>query len=453
VSAVGALAVGVPLVSAFAVLLFFLVAKELTGKNSVALAACLMLGAALSYTLYTSGVTKEAFASPLYFGLILLFLRRHDKRSLLLFSVLSVVLAMTHHFTAFFVTIVLVALSVAFLVGKKSVGQGGNSGVSNFVFVGVHLFITVVYFLVFASPQFNSSFTSSMLLTVVAYQVVFVALGLWVVFGPKKPSVKQVFVRFGVALVVGFWVVYTVLYTCTLSGAFWFYALPLVVGLPLVVFGLLELYRRESWLVAPFFWLVSVLSFTGYTVFANLPGASDYTWRSMNFILPPLLVLVALGAYRLVVLPKRVGFRRFVRPLAVLLILVVVGVNAYGMYRTVSVQDSSLGYFWVYHKSDFAASGWVAMHSANQTVAGDARVDYLLGEYYGVPVSVYQGLRYLGGEGVAPEMLYIYSQMYEAGKGYVFGGIPVGLPANWTSQLCDYNVVYVNNEVVVYAKR
>ena len=110
---------GIPIVAAFATLIFYFLVKRLTANAKTSLFASAMLAAAFSYTLYTSGVTKEAFASPLYFTLILLFLLKHNKKTLLAFSLASITLALTHHFTAFFATVILTALSIASYTSKE----------------------------------------------------------------------------------------------------------------------------------------------------------------------------------------------------------------------------------------------------------------------------------------------------------------------------------------------
>jgi len=448
-----AMAYGIPIASAFAVLIFYFLVKKMTENKTIALAASLMLAAAFSYTFLSAGVTKEALASPIYLTLILLFILKHDKKTLLLFSTASITLALTHHFTAFFATVILIAISIAFYIAKNNSTQTRNSNLSNIVFTAIHVTITIGYFVLFASPKFNSSFSSNMLLTVAAYQILFAALTVWLVYGVKKSSQKQNFFKFILGSAVAIWLMYTILHMCTLPGAHLLYALPLVIGLPLAIFGLIEIHRRNTALIAPLLWLISVLAFTLFAVFSNIASASDFTWRSMNFVVPPLIILIAIGAHKLYVTPKNIKIQQFTKAISVVLILAIVSVNAYGMYRTVSVQDASLGYFWLYQPSDFEASKWISENSINQTTAGDARVEYLLHQYFNTPVSTSQGLRYLEGDGAAPEILYIYDQMKQDDKGYVLAGIPITLPANWTDKLSDYNVVYVNREVTIYAKR
>ena len=134
------------------------------------------------------------------------------------------------------------------------------------------------------------------------------------------------------------------------------------------------------------------------------------------------------------------------------MLVLMVSINTFSLYSAVSLQEPYFGYFWRYEPSEYQASSWVAVNGANQTVAGDSKVYYLLNGYFDQNVSITQGLNYLDGDGSAPQILYVYSQMYK--NGYVlYQGTPVVLPANWTNKLADYNCIYVNSEVTIYAKR
>ncbi len=448
-----AMSFGIPIAATCAIPLFFFLVKKIAGNANIALAASLMLAAAATYTFYCAGVTKEAFASPLYITSILLFLLKHDKKTTLLFSLTSIALALTHHFTAFFAMVIFTALTIAFYVSKGNGGQQRNSFLSNLLFTGIQATITIAYFCLFAAPQFSLSYGLPSLLTVFAYQILFAGLTLWFVYGAKSSSPKSRFFKFIFGSVVAIAFMYVLLNMCTLPGAHLLYELPLIIGLPIAVFGLVDLQQRNTALLVPLFWLISVLAFTGFAVFANPIDGSGLAWRSMNFLLPPLIILIATGAYRLYSTPKQVKPQGLIKSVTVLLILAIVAMNAYGMYQTVSEKDSSLGYFWLYSLSDYKAADWIATNANNQTTGGDARVDYLLRQYFNKPVSYVAGLRYLEGNGPAPELLYVYNQMKEDGKGYVLAGVPISLPANWTDKLSNYDCVYSNDEVTVYARR
>jgi hypothetical protein len=448
-----AMALGIPLVASLAIPLFYLLVKKITGNNRIALASALMLATAFSFTFFTSGVTKEAFASPIYIALILIFLQKHDLKIGLLFSATSLALALTHHLTAFFATLILAAISLALFINKTGNAKETNSNKSNILFTAIQAAITLVYIGLFASPSFNSTATSSNILTVGAYTVIGVTLTLCLVY-TSKFSPKRQLLQFVLGSIIAIEVMFTVLNFCTLPGAHLLYALPLIIALPIAIFGLTELYKRNNSLLIPLFWLFSVLAFTGFSLFANSPGGSDFAWRSMNFLLPPLIILTAIGFYKLYTTPIHLApIRKLTKTFAILAILSIASLNAYGMYATVSAQDPSLGYSWLYNPSDYKASYWLATNAQNQTTAGDITVDYLLHQYFNKSVSLTGGLKYLNGDGSAPEILYIYKEMYQPGKGFVYNGVPITLPDNWPDKLSNYNVVYANNEVTIYARR
>ena len=448
-----AMALGIPIAAALTIPIFYLLVKKITQNNTTSLIASILLAAAFPFTFYAAGVTKEAFASPIYISLILIFILKHNWKTTLLFCVASVALVLTHHLTAFFAVGIISSLSIASFISKKSKDEKGNSNQSNILFNAILISITTIYFLLFASPGFMLTITLNILLSVGAYLIFVIALALGLVYFTRKFSRKRAFFYWAIGSLLSIEFMFMTINICTLPGVHWLYALPMIIGLPIVIFALYELYQKNPVLIVPLFWLVPVIAFTGFTVFANPPDASALAWRSMNFILPPLIILIAIGVHKLYIASKHIKIQRIAKCITILIILSIVTINTYGLYATVSEQSPYLGYFWLYYPSEYKASNWIAININNQTVAGDAKVDYLLHQYFNETVSTTTGLRFLEGNGSEPEILYIYNQMYGNGKGYVLGGIPIILPANWTDKLADYNVVYANSEVTIYARR
>jgi len=452
VSPMTSMAIGIPLVSSIAIPLFYMLVKRITANNKIALASALMLATAYSFTLFTSGVTKEAFASPIIIALILLFLQKHDLKIGILFSFASIALSLTHHLTAFFATIILAAITFALLINKSGVTKEPNSNKSNLLFTIIQASITIVYLGLFSSPNFNSTANSSNLLTVSAYTVIALTLTVCLVY-TSKYSIRTRLLQFVLGSLIAVEFMLAVLHFCTQTGAYIVYALPLIIGLPIAAFALTDLHKRNHSLLVPLFWLFSVIAFMSFSLFANTAGGSDFAYRSINFLLPPLVILIATGLYKLYTAKTHVGLQGIAKTFSVIAVILIVSMNAYGMYATVSAQDPSLGYVWLYNPSEYHASGWIATNAYNQTTAGDIKVDYLLRQYFNKSVSYTNGLSYLVGDGSAPEILYIYNEMYQPGKGFAINGVPVPLSANWTDKLSNYNIAYSNNEVTIYARR
>ena len=456
--AITAMALGIPIAAALTIPIFYLLVKKLTQNNKISLIATILLATVFPYTLFTAGVTKETFASPIYISLILIFLLKHNWKTTLLFSVTSVVLVLSHHLTAFLAIGIVASISIASFISKKNNDEKVNSNKSNFLMLAIMSTITAVYFLLYASPAFILTLSSSDLLTVGAYQVLVIALISYAIYSSKNFSRKVTILNCALGFIAAF--LFILLLTeiplmstaPTLPSYYFLYALPFIIALPLVIFGLNELYQKNSSLVIPLFWIMSVAAFGSYAVFANPSGGVSFVSRSVNFMLPPLTILIAVGLYKLSGTTKHLKTHTITKFIAIAVILSMVTINTYTVYATVSLQEPYLGYFWRYEPSELKASGWLSTNSNNQTVAGDSKAYYLINGYFDKNVSIVEGLRYLQGNGSAPKILYIYNQMKT--NGYVlYQGIPIALPANWTDKLANYNCIYANNEVTIYAKR
>jgi hypothetical protein len=109
----------IPFIGALAVPLFFMLIRKVTGNVKVALFSSALIATIYPYALFTSGVTKETFANPIFLGLILLFLMQPSMGRNLLFAVTSVALVLTHHLTAFIALAVLTCLMLGLHFSKK----------------------------------------------------------------------------------------------------------------------------------------------------------------------------------------------------------------------------------------------------------------------------------------------------------------------------------------------
>jgi hypothetical protein len=450
-----AMAWGIPVAAASAVPIFYLLVKRVTQSQTISLAAAFLLATAFPYALFTAGVTKETLASPLYISVLLIFLLRHNWKTAALFSVVSAALILTHHLTAFFAITSVAGLTIAFLI-SKNIQQPQNSFRSNFVFFVILSAATALYFGLFAYPAFTLTVTAADMLSLGAYEALLFGLSIYVAYSAKPPAAKKTLAYCAIWLLMISLVVILVTQVPLMPGAptlpphYLFYALPFIAGMPLAIYAFKDLRHRTPSLLTPLFWVVTAGAFSLFALFANLPGGVGLFYRSINFVLPPFLILIAFGLYRLAA-DRRVFRRLSVFAVGVLAVCMA-SVGAYSVYATVSLEEPYFGYFWRYEPSEVQAGSWVAAAAVNQTVAGDSKVSYLLSGYFNRSVSISRGINYLDGDGSPPELLYVYRQMYR--NGYVlYYGSPAALPPNWTDQLTGYNQVYGNSEVTIYAKQ
>ncbi len=455
-STITTMAVSIPLVAALTIPIFYLLVKKLTQNSKIALIAAILLATAFPYALFTAGVTKETFASPIYISLILIFLLKHDWKTTTIFSVMSVALVLTHHLTAFLAVGILAALTVASFISKDR-ERNLNSTSSNLLFTAILAGVTGLYLGTFAFNALSVNVTTGDLLSVGAYQFLLLAATVYIIGVTNKKSTKRMLWKFIGVLLAILAIIVVVTNTSLLPTApvipvyYLLFGLPFLIALPVVSIGLNSLYRKSFSLLVPLLWLMPVFAFASYGVFANPAAGLSYAVRSINFLLPPLMILVAIGLYKLydsTNYPKT-------RTLKVMVVCAVVfsmaTLNVNSLYATVSLQEPYLGYFWRYEPSEFQAANWLSTNINNQTVAGDSKVYYLVNDYFEKDVSITAGLNYLQGNGSVPEILYIYNQMKS--NGYVlYQGIPITLPTNWTDKLSNYDAIYANSEVTIYAR-
>ncbi len=451
------LAVWIPIAAALTIPIFYTLIKKLTESSQVALIASALLSVAFPYALFTAGITKETFANPIYIALILVFLLKHNWKTALLFSAGSVALVLTHHLTAFFAVAVLASITVALHLSRS---KNKNSTKTNLTFTAITTATTALYLLVFAAdPLGGYNTTPNELLTVGAYQIFTIAAATFLATYFKKEKSPRTIIFEGclgaaalVALLFAASKISLLPTAPLLPLSYLLVSFPFIISIPLISNGLAKTHQRKPALLVSAFWILPIIAFGAYSLFSNQAAGLTFAVRSLNFMLPPLCALTALGIHRLIKSYKHPKAAATKKILAATLILAIGAVNVHSVYAAVSLNDPYLGYFGSYQPSEFQAANWVSETLNNQTVAGDSKMISLLSGYFNKKVDVWQGYNYLSKDGSAPEIIYIYKAMYK--NGYVLGqGFPRELPENWTDKLANYNLVYVNSEVEVYAKK
>ncbi|MBS7635114.1 hypothetical protein KEJ34_06460 [Candidatus Bathyarchaeota archaeon] len=187
----------------------------------------------------------------------------------------------------------------------------------------------------------------------------------------------------------------------------------------------------------PLFWLAAVLGLEGYAVFGSRdPSLSlTLTYRGINFLLPPVAILLAIGLHELY---ERWRIRKIAKASIAIVMLLTLSLNVFGVYATIHLQERYMGYFWLYRVQEYRAARWVKTVLSDGTVACDVKIAYILKCYFNLRVDEFQGLRYLNGESGQPRILFTYDQMSK--NGYViYGGYSVDLPGRWVDKTLTLN--------------
>jgi hypothetical protein len=455
-----AMAFLVPLVGALSTLMLYAIARGLYGEG-VAFLASLFSAVALSDAILTAGVKGETYAHPLYLFLVYLLIdeRPSWRAKALLFALASASLVTTHYYTAILATAILASTSLGIIiVGAR---EGASPRLRDLSLPAILACSTLVYFVVYAKWAFDFISTID-LLSAASFQVIAFSSALWLAFkdfGRREIAALSLFIALVAALLSWLSTVRPLaLGAPVLPTRYLLYAGPLVVAAPLCALGYDEVKRScGSRHLLPLFWLAPVLGLECYAVLGNVdPGlGSTIAYRGLNFLVPPVAILSALGVRWLYERGWYGTSRRALRGLskagAIAIALFILLANVYGVYACVSLQERYLGYFWLYTQPEFRAASWVKDFTSNATMAGDVKALYLLKYYFGVEVDVLEGLKYLSREAKSPRALFVYEQM--ARNGYVvWGGYSVDLPSNWVERARDLNLVYSNRVTSVYVR-
>lgn len=445
-----------PIVGALSVIVFYALVHLFYGQK-ISLLASLLFGAAFTHAYFTAGVTKETYASPLY--LLLLFVFVHPRLSVLkrasLFTAVSVALTLTHHLTLLVAVFILISIALAkFVVDMK---KGLPVDRAGFLLLFIPVIINVAYYELYAQAGMGMPFSVSDWISIASFQLLAFSAALYLALQP--PALKNsrlylitlasvalavflVLVNLNVTLVPGF--------SSTVQSQVLLFILPSFLLIPFQVLGV-EYQKRTHSLVFSLFWFVPLAALMLYAVISNTFIGSVLWIRTPNFMFLPAAVLAAAGLYWLYQAGKKTSFKKVVALSVTVVVVFTVAINVYGLYDAVSLQDRYMGSHWLYTEQELNAGAWISTNGFNQSATGDAKVAYLLRDYFRISVNNAQGFRYLNSEvDTPPILLYTYKVMEK--NGYVLSAHGVDLPANWTNRTSPMNAVYSNEYVNVYTR-
>ncbi|MEM2399186.1 MAG: hypothetical protein QXW55_04415 [Candidatus Bathyarchaeia archaeon] len=452
-----------PIAGAMVIPILCALVKKVYGRGE-AFAASILLATAAPEVILTAGVKGQTYAHPLYMTLILLFLNRGMGfwRKVLLFSLLSMILALTHYYTAIFIAAAFVFMGVAKIILRWK--DGKDLEVDTLIFPIILAISVFAYLTFYASWAFR--FISSIdWISAASYQLVLFVLALYLTLKPQGTKHTRTTAFSIIASLIALLLAFLATRRPLVAGAptlpmyYLLYAAPFIIAAPLAVLGyaksksLKRSNNGDERVVLPLFWLGVILGLECYAIFGNVEAGLGLTlaYRGLVFLIPPLSILCAIG---LASLPrdKETGKWGFSRVQAAMVLAAILALNLYSFYATIFIQERYMGYFWLYTPSEYYAAVWISEVTDGLKVAGDAKTLYLLKYYFNADVNLMQGLKFLSGASKqAPEILFMYSQMLRNGY-VVYGGYSVNLPEGWLERLHNLSLVYSNIVVNVYAR-
>ena len=444
-----------PVVGAATVIVFFLVAEKASGSAGVASIASLFLATAGVDAIFTAGVTKQTYAEPLFMVSMLLLLWKTEWRTVALFAVTSVTLALSHHATAL---LFLVAAGSIVSVDSVLLKRRGESIGRKPLLLVISGAMTVAYFLVYADAgfgQFSSLVNVQSVLLTLAFLTVFLAP---VAYHVVSRPTKLLLAEGGLVLAAAVGILAIGTRTAIVpsapaeSPALLYSAIPYILLGALAIFGfrIIQLTKDRRNLAFVGGWLAAVLALGFLAIFSGVSDGLSLLYRMFAFIGPPAIILASLALQRALGGARRTGLFKGV---VVALVLIISVTSAYQTYAASIQRENVLGGQWAYQQSDLTGAKWMSANLApgNLTLAGDTRMQYLLTDYLGVNVDTASGYHYLQSPGTAARPAYLVTYSLMERNGYVQSIYGVPLPGNWTTSLVQVSpVLYDNGNIIIW---
>jgi asparagine N-glycosylation enzyme membrane subunit Stt3 len=449
-----AMAIFLPITGATTILIFYALIKRIYNPQ-IAFTASLIFAVAFTHAFFTAGVTKETYANPLYILLLLIFL--HQKitkpKQILLFTITSTTLALTHHLTAIITIAILTSIALARLI--KTIKKGLPTNKSDFILLAILTTITVFYLSLYAHKGFRLTLTPSDWLSIGSYQILTFTIALYLISKPSKNTQKTIIIISLGALTFGF--VFTLLLIKkpfiselpVMPDRYLIYDSPYIIIPPLITLGY-SYKKQHNSLIVPLFWLAVAAALESYAIFANSPLSILFANRALNFLHPPMAILAALGLYRLYKTNIKQPTKKLAKASTIATILFIAILNIYSLYAAISLQERYLGYSCLYQKPEFSAGKWLTTTTNEQTITGDWKITHLLKDYFHLKTDHLKALLYLHGKTQSkPQILFIHNQMIK--NGYLISYQVLNLPENWQEKTTQLHQIYSNGLVNLYA--
>lgn len=447
--------IGVPLSSALSIPLYYTLVEALTGDWLIAFAASTILASSYPYSILTAGVTKETYANPIYILLILLYIHRfrNTYSRIVLFIVSSIGLALSHHLTS------IVYLSIISIIAISELYDYALWGYARFEKLSYTIIYTIVlglYFWLYAYRGLRFAVAMEDAASVASYQILALILALYVSSRPIVSSRRGVAALSLVAMAIVTLAAYIPTTRQVSEGLpklplyYILYATPFILASQMAILGF-EYGRGYGWHRVVALWISSILGLEAYSVFGGSSIGSILAYRLINFVWPPLSILVASGlcsAYRSM---GGRGFRILLaRVMLAIYTAILLSSSIYDYYASIHLKERYMGYFWLYTDYEYSSIRYAASNLGSGLVLCDVKIGYLASMYMGLDVDTIRGLGYLLGlSRVKPGILLVYSDMLSIG--YVsYGGYSVYLGETVYGRLDYLSLVYSNPEAWIY---
>ena len=404
----------VPVAGALSVVILAALVKRLTNSSRVAYASALMLSIFFNNVMMCGGVIKECYACPIALTLLLTSLVSKGSSKPSLWSMvisLSIALSLSHHLTLLLTLMVFGGWVSLELFNHLIRGSSINASI---IYLAIALaLIGYSYNSLYAWRGLKLTLSEDLITSLISYYVFFVATALYLWVRGSKASRALL----GAAALTTLVAPPALTYLASTKGlhpflmgsinippSFTIYSISYSVlgALAILGYGISE--GRKKSVGYMILWLSSILSFEVYALIAEPPMAVDLTYRTLDFLTIPLIILASLPL-------KKPGLRKA----ASAGVAVFLAINSLMIYSTVTGVETHLGHFWMYGFRDLELASVINSSIKNRLVYGDVRTAFLYGGLYRIRVDSSGALSVLESRGNLSGALIVYGGLLKDG--------------------------------------
>ncbi len=328
-------------------------------------------------------------------------------------------LLLSHHITTAVTLLTLTSITLASFITKNQKAKQFDK--TKLICLIILAISAALYYILFAAQGLQLNFELSDYFSLIAYQII--AFSFAISFTSKIPHLSKLMTRIiytaaiGTILLVIFISTNTALLVSSpeLPTHYIIYLFPLLLLTPLTIFGISTLRKQLSSYTIVIFWLTPIFALETYAIFGNSPLGIILAIRSLNFLAAPVAILCASAFTQMY---KKTRMTKIKKPLQIgitAFLIIIISLNIYNIYASISKQEQQLGYQWVNNKQEFNAASWLN-ETKTQTVSSDGKFSYLLKGYFNITVDTTKAFQYLNEETPnPPKILLTYKQMQTNG--------------------------------------
>jgi len=431
------MAISFPLLSSFAIGIYYLLLARITNRN-VALIASLLLSISGYNAFFTAGVTKETFALLFfYISIFTYYLALKNKKYSTIFLISTITLLFSHHFSYLNLILSLIFFLTSYLIYCSIYSK--RIHISLIILLAISGILGLFYYNFISNLEVTGVTSTSEIIIFSAYQIFFlyIFIKLKIINSETEGKRSIFFFIFLVVFAAYLSYIFNLLDSSILTNPFFFSSF--LAGIAMIYFAS-KGYKSISNLNRVFLLSLPIpfLAFYFYELFAaNYIEATFFSSRLLNFLFPTIFPLVAIGI---------LNYKRKTRTIIlgfILLLFIVQNMTVYPL------QINGSGYQWLYFKGEFEGIKWFALHANKDSkILGDMKVNQILA-YFNLTSDVIKGYDYLYNHKNIEKgyFILVYEQMNN--NGYVLFNKGENIQ-NLNEELNKYSKIYSNGDIEIF---